>query len=203
MYEMKASEKTTELNAYVTGFGASKRVVVWDTTIEKMTTAETLSVFGHEMGHYVLHHIVYGLIASCLGILALLYLIFHLYKWILPRFGPRWQISAVHDWAAMPLLLLLFGVLMFFSQPIGNGVSRYIEHQADVYGLEVIHGIVPDSQEVAAHAFQVLGEVDFDYPNPNRLAVFWFWTHPPIADRVRFAHEYDPWAKGEQPRYVK
>ena len=54
MFEMKASEKTTELNAYVTGFGATKRVVVWDTTMEHMTTPQTLFVFGHEMGHYVL-----------------------------------------------------------------------------------------------------------------------------------------------------
>ena len=57
MFEMKASEKTTELNAYVTGFGATKRVVVWDTTMEHMNTGQTLFVFGHEMGHYVLHHI--------------------------------------------------------------------------------------------------------------------------------------------------
>ena len=57
MFEMKASEKTTELNAYVTGFGQTKRVVVWDTTMEHMTTPQTLFVFGHEMGHYVLGHI--------------------------------------------------------------------------------------------------------------------------------------------------
>jgi len=53
MFEMKASEKSTTLNAYVTGFGSTKRVVVWDTTMEHMTTPETLFVFGHEMGHYV------------------------------------------------------------------------------------------------------------------------------------------------------
>ncbi|HYL93170.1 MAG TPA: M48 family metalloprotease, partial [Alphaproteobacteria bacterium] len=57
MYEMKASEKLTVLNAYVTGLGASKRVVIWDTTIQKTTTPETLFIFGHEMGHYVLHHV--------------------------------------------------------------------------------------------------------------------------------------------------
>ena len=57
MFEMKASEKLKSLNAYVTGIGASKRVVVWDTTIQKMTTPEILFVFGHEMGHYVLGHV--------------------------------------------------------------------------------------------------------------------------------------------------
>ena len=57
MFEMKASEKTTQLNAYVDGFGATKRVVVWDTTMQHMTIPQTLFVFGHEMGHYVLLHI--------------------------------------------------------------------------------------------------------------------------------------------------
>ena len=203
MFEMKASEKVTMLNAYVTGFGASKRVVVYDTTIQKLSTPETLSVFGHEMGHYVLNHLIYGLIATCIGVLIVLYIIFRLCGWLLPRFGPRWQIREPHDWTVVPLFFLLGGVLLFAGQPIGNGVSRYMEHQADIYGLEVTHGINADSQEVAAHAFQVLGEVDLDYPYPNRLAVFWYWTHPPIADRVRFAHEYDPWSKGEKPKYVK
>jgi STE24 endopeptidase len=203
MYEMKASEKVTTLNAYVTGLGASKRVVVWDTTIQKLTTSETLSVFGHEMGHYVLNHIIYGIVVACVGLLILLYIIFRLSGPLLRWFGPRWQIRELHDWAGMPMIFLLSGVLTFFAQPVHNAFSRYIEHQADVYGLEVTHGINSDSQEAAAHAFQVLGELSLDYPHPNRLAVFWYWSHPPIADRVRFAHEYDPWAKGESPKYVK
>ena len=57
MFLMDASRKLNALNAYVTGFGASKRVVVWDTTLGRMTTPQTLFVFGHEMGHYVLAHI--------------------------------------------------------------------------------------------------------------------------------------------------
>ena len=203
MFEMKASEKVTTLNAYVTGFGSSKRVVVWDTTIQKLTTPETLFVFGHEMGHYVLHHIVYGLIGACIALLVLLYIIYRVSPPILRRFGARWQISALHDWTAMPMILLLAGVLAFIGEPLSNGVSRYVEHQADIYGLEVTHGLNPDSQEAAAHAFQLLGELSLDYPQPNRLAVFWYWTHPPIADRVRFAHDYDPWSKGEKPKYVE
>src|SRR5258708_12857499 len=58
MFMMKASEKVTTLNAYVTGFGLSKRVVVWDTTIQKASTPETLFVFGHEIGHFPLTHLV-------------------------------------------------------------------------------------------------------------------------------------------------
>lgn len=202
MYEMKASEKVTTLNAYVTGFGASKRVVVWDTTIQKMTTPEILFVFGHEMGHYVLNHIIYGLMAACIGILIALYILFRLSGWMLKSFGERWRIRNLRDWAVMPAFLLLGGVLTFFAEPVGNAVSRSIEHQADVYGLEVTHGIIPNPQETAAHSFQVLGELSLDYPYPSRLAVFWYWNHPPIADRMRFAQEYDPWSKGESPEYV-
>ena len=68
MYWMNASEKVNELNAYVTGIGGSKRIVVWDTTISKMTTPEIVSVAGHEMGHYVLNHIPKALSISALGL---------------------------------------------------------------------------------------------------------------------------------------
>jgi len=203
MYEMKASEKVTTPNAYVTGFGASKRVVVWDTTIEKMTVLETLFVFGHEMGHYVLHHVVYGVAAGCLGLLITLYILFHLSGWMLKRFGPRWQIRGLDDWAAVPMFFLLGGILFFIAQPVSNGVSRYIEHQADIYALEVTHEINPNPQEVAAHSFQKFGELSLDYPYPSRLEVFWYEDHPPTADRMRFAQEYDPWSRGKSPKYVK
>jgi len=87
--------------------------------------------------------------------------------------------------------------------PITSGFSRMQEHAADVFGLEVIHGLVPDSPEVAAHAFQVLGEIDLADPNPSPIITIWLYSHPPLADRLVFAHTYDPWSKGESPKYVK
>jgi Zn-dependent protease with chaperone function len=203
MFEMKASEKVTTLNAYVTGFGASKRVVVWDNTMQKMTTPETLFVFGHEMGHYVLHHIVQGIIVTALSLLLGLYLVYRLSAWTLPRFGPQWGVRNLADWTAMAMIFLLFSVLGLIAEPLGNTFSRHIEHEADIYGLEVTHGINPNPQEVAAHSFQVLGELSLDYPYPSKWVVLWFFNHPSIPDRVRFAQEYDPWSKGEQPRFVK
>jgi Zn-dependent protease with chaperone function len=92
---------------------------------------------------------------------------------------------------------------MFFASPVVNGFSRMQEHAADVYGLEVTHGIVPDSEDVAAHAFQVMGEVDLADPNPPAFITFWLYSHPPLAQRLIFAHSYDPWRKGEPPMYVK
>ena len=203
MFLMKASEKVTTLNAYVTGFGPSKRVVVWDTTIQKTSTPETLFVFGHEMGHYVLNHVVIGLTVGAIGLLIGLYLLYRLSGWFLRRFGQRWQIREMGDWAVLPMIFLIFGILGFFATPLGSAFSRQLEHNADIYGLEVTHGINANSQEAGAHAFQVLGELSLSYPYPNKLLVFWYSDHPPIPDRVRFAHEYDPWSKGEPLKYVK
>jgi STE24 endopeptidase len=97
----------------------------------------------------------------------------------------------------------LLQLMMFVALPATNGFSRMQEHADDVYGLEVIHGIVPDSAEVAAHAFQVMGEIDLADPNPPQIITFWLYTHPPLAERLVFAHGYDPWSKGQATRYVK
>ncbi len=203
MFLMKASEKVTTLNAYVTGFGPSKRVVVWDTTIQKTSMPETLFVFGHEMGHYVLNHVVIGLTVGAIGLLIGLYVLYRLSGWCLRRFGQRWKIREMGDWAVLPMIFLIFSILGFFATPLGSAFSRQLEHNADIYGLEVTHGINPNSQEAGAHSFQVLGELSLSYPYPNKFLVWWYADHPPIPDRVRFAHEYDPWSKGESPKYVK
>jgi len=203
MFEMKASAKTTELNAYVTGYGATKRVVVWDTTEQKMNTPQTLFVFGHEMGHYVLGHVWKGMLFSAGFLFVLYYLGFRASLWLLRSNGGRWGILNLGDWASLPALILVISVISFFADPIGNAFSRTIEHHADIYGLEVIHGIVPDSQQAAAQSFQILGENSLSYPYPNRFLVWWIADHPPICDRVPFAANYDPWSKGESPRFVK
>jgi STE24 endopeptidase len=203
MFEMNASEKLNALNAYVTGIGSSKRVVVWDTTIRKMTTPQTLFVFGHEMGHYVLGHIWNGIAMACLGSLLFLALCYHAMHWALARWGARWQIRGVEDWASAPLLVLALTLFSFFSEPVVSAFSRWQEHNADIYGLEVIHGIVPDAPQAAAVAFQILGEVGLSDPNPSPFIEFWLYDHPPVAERLRFAAGYDPWKHGERRKYVE
>lgn len=203
VFLMRASEKSNQINAYVTGFGASKRVVVWDTTIQKMTPEETLFIFGHEAGHYVLGHVRDGMLFFAVIFLCALYLAYRALRGLLRRWGPRWKIYGAQDWASLAVILLILQILMFVFDPVANTFSRSQEHQADVFGLEVIHGIVPNSSEVAAHAFQVLGEIDLADPNPPSFIKFWLYSHPPLADRLVFAHAYDPWSKGQPPRYVK
>jgi STE24 endopeptidase len=203
IFLMMASQKTNAINAYVTGLGASKRVVIWDTTIQKTSNDECLFIVGHELGHYVLGHVWQGFLLGAVGLLLALYFLFRGLHWAMDRWGKDWKLSGQEDWASLAVLLLLLQGLLFVSSPVISGYSRMQEHTADVYGLEVIHGLVPDSEEVAAHAFQVLGELDLSDPNPPPFVTFWLYSHPPLAERLVFAHSYDPWSKGESPKYVK
>ena len=203
IFLMAASQKTNAINAYVTGLGASKRVVIWDTTIQRTTNDESLFIVGHELGHYVLGHVWQGFLLGAGGLLLALYLLFRGLHWAMDRWARDWKLYGQEDWASLAVLLLLLQALLFISSPVISGYSRMQEHAADVYGLEVIHGLVPDSEEVAAHAFQVLGEIDLSDPNPPPFVTFWLYSHPPLAERLVFAHSYDPWSKGESPKYVK
>ncbi|MGB7844038.1 MAG: M48 family metallopeptidase [Candidatus Acidiferrum sp.] len=203
MFLMEASEKTNQINAYVTGIGASKRVVVYDNTIRKMAPGEVLFVVGHEIGHYALGHVMKGIAFALAGILFALYVAYRALQWMLSIWGEQWGVHGQQDWAALAVLLLIGSVVGFLGEPIGNGFSRMQEHAADVYGLEVIHGIVPNASEAAAHAFQLMGELDLADPNPPRLITVWLYSHPPMADRLKFAHDYDPWGQGVPAKYVQ
>jgi STE24 endopeptidase len=201
MFFMKASAKVTTMNAYVTGFGASKRVVVWDTSLIKGTPDEVLFIFGHESGHYVLNHIVRGVSLGIAGILVALYLGYHFIQWSLKRFGTQWRISSQDDLGALAVLLLASTIISAVGQPIQSTISRHMEHDADVYGQEAVHGIVADPQKTARGAFQVLGESSFDEPNPSPLTEIWLDDHPATGRRAAFAAHYDPWATDAAPKY--
>jgi Zn-dependent protease with chaperone function len=202
IFEMNASAKLKELNAYVTGLGASKRVVVWDTTIRRMSPDEVLFVTGHEMGHYVLGHVRNGILFACTVLIFFLYLAHRALQWMLARWGETWAIRGPDDLASLPVLVLLLTAFGFLFTPVSNAYSRHLEHQADQYGLEVIHGLIPDASVVAARAFQILGEVDLEEPNPSNAVKFWFYNHPPLDERMRFAQTYDPWSQGRAPEFV-
>ncbi len=201
IFLMRASDKVTGLNAYVTGIGASKRVVVWDTTIRKATPDEISFIFAHELGHYVLQHIWKTLAFLALFLLAQFYLGYRLVTWLLKRYGARWNIPSIESWASLVVLLLVLSVLSFLSEPITNAYSRMHEHDADVYGQEAMHGIVADPQTVAQQAFQILGETSLADPNPNPLLEFWTFSHPSISRRAAFARAYNPWLPPQTPRY--
>lgn len=122
---------------------------------------------------------------------------------MLARWRNDWAILGLDDWASLPVLLFLLSVFSFVANPLVNAYSRHQEHQADQYGLEVTHGLTPDSGQVAAQAFQKLGEVDLGDPDPNPVDVFLFSDHPPISSRVQFSLTYDPGSNGKPAEFVK
>jgi STE24 endopeptidase len=201
MFFMRASQKVTGLNAYVTGFGPSKRLVLWDTTIAQSTPDELSGVFGHELGHYALHHIAFGVLFAAAALLVAFFVGQRMTQWLLRRYGARWRIRSQEDWACLAVLMLVLNVLSFFSAPIENAFSRSIEHAADVYGQEAIHGIVADPQTTTVQGFQRLGEVSLEDPTPHPFVEFWTFGHPSTASRAAFAAAYNPWTGGQHPKY--
>jgi Zn-dependent protease with chaperone function len=119
------------------------------------------------------------------------------------RFGSRWGISSLEDYGALPLALLLALGGSFLSEPLANSYSRWQEHQADIYELEAMHSLVPAAGRNSAEADQVMANIDLDDPSPNPFIRFWLFDHPPTAERMAFAQEYDPWSKGQPPKYVR
>jgi Zn-dependent protease with chaperone function len=190
IFLMHASDKVTTYNAYVTGFGATKRIVVWDTTARDLTLPQTLFVFGHEMGHYVLHHIYLGLGFSALLTFFGFWLLQRIAESALRRYGTHWGLRSLGDWAGLPLLALIASLLLFVGTPLANAFSRWEEHQADAYSLAITRHVSRDEAaagQAAAQAFQLLGEKSYSYPNPSPVLVFWSYSHPPIAERIQFA----------------
>jgi len=200
---MLASAKTTQPNAYVTGIGPSKRVVIWDTGIEPSQTIApgTLSMVGHECGHYVLGHVRNGMLMGIAIFIPVMYLVYLFLNAIIKRFGARWRITTRSDLGALAILLLAYTLLNFVQEPITNTISRHVEHDADIYGQEAIHGLVPDPQAAMQQDQQDNGLKGLADPNPNPFVVFWSFSHPATGYRAAFAKVYDPWAPGMEPKY--
>ncbi|MGB0075658.1 MAG: M48 family metallopeptidase [Terracidiphilus sp.] len=203
MYLMKASEKTNGLNAYVTGIGATKRIVVWDTTAGRVPDNEVLFIFGHESGHYVLHHIPKGLAVYSVALFFVYWACAGFAAWMARRFGARWGAPELSSRTGFVVLLFAISLAGFLLEPAASAASRHFEHQADVYGQEAIHGIVADPQKTAVAAFNALGEAWLDDPSPNRFIEFWLYDHPSTEHRAEFAEHYDPWANGGHGEFFK
>ena len=201
MFLMKASVKTNGLNAYVNGLGATRRIVVWDTTVGRIPDDEILYIFAHESGHYVLNHILQGMVAGAVGFLVMLWACARVAGWLVGRFGKQLKVDDVTSLAGFVVLLLTLAVASFVTDPVTNAFSRHIEHEADVYGQEAVHGIVADPQKTAVASFNALGEAWLEDPNPNPIIEFWEYSHPSVKNRANFAAHYDPWANGGHGKF--
>lgn len=192
VYEVDKSKQTLTMNAYVTGLGPSKRIVMWDTLLAKLSHDEILAVMGHEMGHYVMHHIWKGIAFEA----AVTFLGFALAQWLfergLARWGTKWGARERGDPASLPWLMLLASLLAFLFSPVYSSFSRHIEHQADQFALELTH-----LNEAAATSEVKFAEDSKVDPSPNAFIEFWRYSHPAAQRRIEFALEYKPWEQGK------
>ncbi len=197
VFEVNKSVDTKALNAYVTGFGGTKRIVIWDNTIAKLSEGELLFVLGHEMGHYVLGHIWKLILFNSTMILAALFFADRLAGLIIARYKTRLGFDQLSDIASLPLILLLcqlFGLCLI--TPVGNWMSRGIEHDADQFGLEITQ-----ANHDAATAFVKLQLENLSNPQPAPWFKIMRANHPVLGDRIDYANRYRPWATGEKLKY--
>ena len=192
VFEVAKSEDTKALNAYVTGFGNTKRIVLWDTIIAKLDEPELLVVMGHEMGHYALGHVWKTILFLSVLIMATLYAIHRTAGWLIDRYRGRFDFGDLSDVASFPLIILLFGVSSLIVAPLALAFERNIEHEADRFGLEITR-----SNHAAATAFVKLQQENLGVPRPGWVYKVWRASHPPLGERIDFSNEYRPWEKNE------
>jgi len=180
IFEVNGSKQSNKVNAYVTGLMGTRRIVLYDTMIAGFTTEEIKFVMGHEMGHYVMNHIWWGVLVAMLSILIGTWLMDKAIQPVIRRFKARLGFDQVSDIASLPLVMAYISVFFFLFQPVTNGLSRYMERQSDRYGMEM-SGV---SVEDAARAFDKLSVYNLSDPDPNPILEFWFYDHPAIQKRI-------------------
>jgi len=172
-----ASKRDARLNAYFGGFGKAKRVVLFDTLIEKLSTKELLAVLGHELGHFA-HGDIYKNIALVGGMLFVMFGIFgNLPESLYLELGVSQE-----PYMVMILLMLFMPVLGFIMMPIMGIVSRHNEYEADRMGSEL--GGAGGEIELA-NALMKLVEENKSFPLSHPLYIFFHYTHPPVIERLR------------------
>ncbi len=198
VFEIDKSQETKKLNAYVIGFGSTKRIVLWDTTIKQMPPDQILFVTGHEMGHYVLNHLWWDLLYNSALFFVIFYLTYKTANSLLNTYHKRFGFKHLYDIASLPLLLFLTTLFTFLFTPLSNYVSRYMEHEADRFGLEITQ-----NNRAAAEAFITLQQGNLANPRPGILYKVWRNTHPSLGDRIDFCDSYCPWKDGQSLKYAR
>ncbi len=187
VYEVNMAEKTNALNAYVTGVGSNSRIVLWDTTLNRLTDKEILFIMAHEMGHYVEKHIYFGIAGYILLTFVGLWLTSKIMDWIILRYGQALKIKKIGDVSSIPLFLLVTSFLMLASSPLSNYVSRYQESRADEYAIKLT-----EDHAAAVSSFQKLTKAGLSEVNPPLLVKWFRYTHPPMLERINTVYEKNP-----------
>lgn len=195
VYEVNMAEKTNALNAYVTGVGSNSRIVLWDTTLNRLTDNEILFIMAHEMGHYVEKHIYFGIASYLLLTLVGLWLTAKIMKWMIARHGRVLKMNNMSDIRSLPLFLLITSVLLFASSPLSNFYSRYQETRADEYAIALT-----GENAAAVTAFQKLTISGLSEVNPPLLVKWFRYSHPTMLERIDKVAEKEGQKKEEQKK---
>lgn len=185
IYKVDKSRDTKEMNAYMTGVFKSKRIVLWDTTMEKLDKDEVLSVTAHEIGHYIKGHIWKSIILGGLFSVALMYLVYRTSNWILINSNGVFGFNRLYDIASIPLIILVLNFYMFFANPIINFSSRQMEREADMIEIQLTK-----NKEAAISTMLKLYEGNLSIPRPSKLFKIWYHSHPTAEERIKFFTEY-------------
>lgn len=187
VFEVDKSVDTKAVNAYVTGFLGSKRIVLWDTLLAKLEEREVLFVMAHEMGHYVLGHVVRSILLSVAVTLAGLYFVHRTAGGLIARFKDRFGFDELRDVASAPLVLMLLQVASFVLMPAAMAYSRHQEHEADRFAIELTGW-----NRSGASAFAKLQQENLGNPRPGWVYRVFRASHPSIGDRIDFCNSYRP-----------
>jgi STE24 endopeptidase len=181
---MNASRQSNHTNAYFTGFGPTRRIVIYDTLLKNHSDAEIESILAHELGHWLHDHIVKGMLLGTLALLFGCFLLDRLLRFAVGR--APWHLQSIADPAGLPLILLAMYLGHWIALPVGNAVSRHFERQADQVSLELAG---------QPKAF-IAGEEKLAITNKSNIAptpwnVWLFSSHPPTVERIRMAKEWE------------
>lgn len=177
-----ASRRTRRLNAYVTGLGATRQVVLYDNLLERAPRDELRLVVAHELGHAAEHHVRNGLLWAVPGIFFGTWLLAAVARWRADR-EPR--LAGPGDPAGLPLLWLALSLLLFVASPIETAISRRLEARADWLALELTRD--PDTFVAVERR---LARSNLAPVTPPGWIVAWFFTHPPVLERIGMASRW-------------
>ena len=188
VYQFDASRQSNRVSANVSGFAGTLRISLNDNLLKRCTLPEIETTMGHEMGHYVLNHAYKGLVMF--GVLVVLGFAFlnWLINFALARWGEAWGIRGITDVAVLPLAVIAFSTYFFLLTPVTNTITRTMEFEADMYGLNSARQ--PDGE---ANVDLMLGE--YRKMDPTPLEEFIFFDHPSGRTRITAAMRW----KAEHP----
>ncbi|MED3572451.1 M48 family metallopeptidase [Cytobacillus praedii] len=186
VFEVNMAEKTNSLNAYVNGIGSNSRIVLWDTTLNRLNDDQILFIMAHEMAHYVEKHIYFGIAGYLLLSLVGLYLSARIMEYVIGKWGKVLKVPAVNDIRSLPVFLMILSMLLFISSPLSNFVSRYQESRADKYAIEMTK-----NTDAAIGTFQELTRAGLSQVNPPLLVKVFRYGHPTMLERISMLEEYE------------